>query len=208
MKIFNDLNVHEVSICQISKSEPDYKLLEKIVRYARFPVSFGGGIRDVDVAQRLISLGVEKLQLKQVWEHERIDLITSISERFGRVAVTQKVDIKPKGLFSFAGKSKSELTSIVNLNHLFGEVFVTDTKRENTRTGCNVDLLSQILGRVNTPVVFGGGIASYDELFRLLRQFPHCSFHAGSLFNYNRIGSVLPNFPTDSQFGELYETMN
>ena len=69
VKIFNDKGVDELCILDISASklnkEPNYKLLREIANEAFMPLSYGGGLKNLNQVKNIINMGFEKLYSTQ-----------------------------------------------------------------------------------------------------------------------------------------------
>ena len=67
VKIFNEKKADELIILDIYATtknyEPNYGLIDKIARESRMPICYGGGIKTLDQALHIFSLGVEKISL-------------------------------------------------------------------------------------------------------------------------------------------------
>jgi len=67
VRIFNEKEVDELIVLDIDATvhnrEPDYSLIRKIAVECRMPLCYGGGVRNVEQVDRIISLGVEKVAL-------------------------------------------------------------------------------------------------------------------------------------------------
>ena len=67
VKIFNEKEVDELIVLDIDATvknyEPDYKLIKDLAVQSRMPLCYGGGIKTVKQAVKIISLGVEKIAL-------------------------------------------------------------------------------------------------------------------------------------------------
>ena len=61
VKIFNEKEVDELMFLDIdaslTKTEPDFNLIEKIANECRMPLCYGGGVKSVEQAQKIIKLG-------------------------------------------------------------------------------------------------------------------------------------------------------
>ena len=70
VKIFNEKEVDELIILDIDATrqgrEPDYNLIEKLAYECHMPLCYGGGIKNVNTAQRIFSLGVEKIAISSI----------------------------------------------------------------------------------------------------------------------------------------------
>jgi hypothetical protein len=103
IKIFNDKEVDELVIFDIEASRfnrpINFELLENIASEAFMPIAYGGGIKTLDDAQKLFSLGIEKVVLNTS-AIENFDLIKKLVESYGSQSVVFCLDIKK----SFFGK--------------------------------------------------------------------------------------------------------
>ena len=67
VRIFNEKEVDELIVFDIDASvnvrEPDFKLIENLAKECRMPLCYGGGVKTLEQAVRLNSLGVEKISL-------------------------------------------------------------------------------------------------------------------------------------------------
>lgn len=64
VKIFNEQEADELILLDIDASrlgyEPDYLLIERIASECRMPLCYGGGVKSVEQAEKILKLGVEK----------------------------------------------------------------------------------------------------------------------------------------------------
>src|SRR5688500_12466206 len=65
VRIFNELEMDELCFLDIrvyaEKREPDYELLAQIAEECFMPLSYGGGIKTVEAAHRILTIGFEKV---------------------------------------------------------------------------------------------------------------------------------------------------
>ena len=82
VKIFNEKEVDELIVIDIDATvenrEPDYKMIENLANECRMPLCYGGGIKTVSQAQRILSLGVEKIAISSA-VFDNPELIKEIS---------------------------------------------------------------------------------------------------------------------------------
>ena len=64
IRIFNDKYVDELVIIDIdstkNKTEPNYSLLEKIAKEAFMPMTYGGGIKSLEMISKFLRLDLRK----------------------------------------------------------------------------------------------------------------------------------------------------
>ena len=67
VRIFNEKQVDELTVLDIDASvenrEPDYRMIENLAAECRMPLCYGGGVKTPEQAQRIFSLGVEKIAI-------------------------------------------------------------------------------------------------------------------------------------------------
>ena len=101
IKIFNDKEVDELVIIDIDattrKTGPDFNMLSRINREAFMPLGYGGGLRNKDDVQKILSLGYEKVIIDS-YAVENPDFIKQISDICGSQSIVICMDIK-KDLF-------------------------------------------------------------------------------------------------------------
>ena len=101
VKIFNEKEADELIVLDIDAaatvSGPDFAMIQKLAAECRMPLCYGGGIKTVEQARRIIGLGVEKVAISS----EAIsnpNLITEIAAEIGSQSVVVVLDVK-KSLF-------------------------------------------------------------------------------------------------------------
>lgn len=198
VRIFNDKEVDELMLLEITKTKagapPDFAFLEQIVSEAFMPVGYGGGVRSVDDARRLLRLGIEKISLNTAALVEPT-LVTRLRDAFGAQCVVASVDVKKKPfggweVFSHAGAKVREKDPLKLIDDLVkrgaGEVLVTAVHRDGTMGGMDRDLARMLDGRFDVPVVVAGGASGFDDMKATLAAGPHLSaLGVGARFVYH-----------------------
>ena len=71
VKIFNEKGADELVVLDIDASvngvEPDFGLISNLASECRMPLCYGGGIKNVEQAKRIIGLGVEKIAISSAF---------------------------------------------------------------------------------------------------------------------------------------------
>ena len=97
VRIFNDLEVDELILLEISSSgagrEPPFELLSDIAQECFMPLSYGGGISNIDQVRRLFALGVEKISLNTA-ALESETLIEQAASEFGSQSLIVSLDAR------------------------------------------------------------------------------------------------------------------
>jgi cyclase len=216
VKIFNDKEVDELVFLDIEvskkKHEPQFELIERIANEAFIPFAYGGGIKNIAIAKKILRLGAEKVILNS-YALENPNLIRELAEHFGNQSIVVSLDIRQNifgkyKLYGFSGSkrySANVLEFASNCESLgAGEIIVNSISREGTYTGFDIELIGLISSFVNIPIVALGGAASLSD-FRKAKEAGAHAVAAGSLFVYAKKNQgVLINYPKIKDLEELF----
>jgi len=205
VRIFNDKEADEICIYDINasnKNKVNFGLLENIASNARMPICYGGGIKSTSSAEKIFSLGVEKISIGEaLFDNEKI--ITDISKKFGSqsCAVTININynqtdnyfIKGKNYFYDKDQIIELLRKIVDLGA--GEIIINCIHRDGTLLGYDEELLSVIYDNTEMPFTFVGGASSKDNIMEISDKFNMIGLGVGSLFIYKgKRKAILINY--------------
>jgi cyclase len=210
VKIFNEKEVDELALLDIDATvenrEPSYDLLAEIITEAFMPIAYGGAIRTLEQARKLLAMGAEKILLNTA-AAEQPELVSEASRHFGSQSVVVVMDIKKQGLlrksdrvcFRRAKESLKEdpVQFARRMEDLgAGEILLQSVDRDGTRAGFDIDLIRNITQAVNIPVIASGGAASVEDLARAVHEGGASAVAAGSLFVFQgRHKAVLISYP-------------
>lgn len=211
IRIYNEKMVDEIVVLDITaskqKREPNYDLIYEMAAECFSPLGYGGGIQTFEQAQKVFSLGVEKVILNSAVETNP-DLITKLAEAYGSQSIVVSMEVKKKMFggqkITFRSAQNTVNESLVDFAKRMeklgaGELVVQDTDRDGTFEGLNRDLLKEIAVAVNIPVVGCGGASSVDDMTQTIESTGISAAAAGSIFSYrdNDPRSILINYPTE-----------
>ncbi|MFD2532966.1 AglZ/HisF2 family acetamidino modification protein [Gracilimonas halophila] len=217
VKIFNEKEADELMVIDIDASvegnEPDYQLIKNIAAECRMPLCYGGGVKNVEQAQKIINLGAEKVALSSSLVDD-IELVTKIGRVIGNQSVVAVIDIKKKGLFKKQEVHIHNATKSTGLNPVdfavelankgVGEIVINSVDQDGVMEGYDYTLIEKIKSQVNIPVTALGGASSLDDIEELIRKFGVIGAAAGSLFVFKGVyKAVLINYPNPEQKLEL-----
>jgi cyclase len=176
IKIFNDKEVDELILLDIKVSkfnlEPNFNLIEKIAGECFMPLCYGGGIRNIDQASKLFSLGIEKISI-QTQAFVNIDLISQVAKIYGSQSVAISIDVK-RNIFgkimmyetSSRKFSKRNLDEFIDqcIDSGVGEIILNSIDDEGTMEGMNLDLIANYAKKIKVPLIVGGGVGSMKDI--------------------------------------------
>ena len=217
VKIFNEKSVDELIVLDIDatvhRRSPDYTLIEKLANESRMPLCYGGGIKNVGQAERIINLGVEKVCLSSAII-QRPGLIVDLADAIGRQSVVAVLDVK-KSLFRQYevyinnGKAKVKGT-VVDWIEKFqdsgvGEILFNSIDLDGMLSGYDLNFAKSVCSHLKVPVTYLGGAGSLNDIAELVENFGVIGCAAGSLFVFKgKYRAVLINYPS---FEEKYLLM-
>jgi imidazole glycerol-phosphate synthase subunit HisF len=207
VRIFNELEVDELCFLDIRATvmerEPHYELLQQISDECFMPLSYGGGIKTFEQAQKLFSCGFEKIILNTV-AYNNPQLIKKLSEYYGSQAIVVAIDVKKNWLgtyytasFSGTKKEKDPVQWAQQVALLgAGEILLTSIDREGTWSGFDFSITNKIVEAVNIPVIAHGGAGHENHIKEIIEKAGVSAVAAGSMFVYQKKDmGVLVNFP-------------
>lgn len=220
VKIFNEKEADELMVLDIDASvngaEPDYKTIAHLAAECRMPLAYGGGVRNVDQARRIISLGVEKVSISSA-AIERPALISEIADAIGSQSVVVVLDVRKKLLGGHevythngqraTGRSPLELAREAESRGA-GEIVVNSIDRDGEMKGYDLALAAKLRDTAKVPLTVLGGAGSLVDIGKLITQCGTVGAAAGSLFVFKgAYRAVLINYPTPAQKDELLATL-
>lgn len=216
VKIFNEKNVDELVLIDIDATiknlEPNYKLIERVAIESRMPLCYGGGIKTLDQAKKIISLGVEKVAISS----EAIsnpNLISQIARFLGSQSIAVVLDVRQIDsqfyVFTNNGSKNTNINAIDMAAKIrdsgAGELIINSIDRDGTMVGYDLDLISEVHSMVQIPMTAIGGAGNLEHINLLFNRCGIMGAGAGSLFIYKGpYKAVLINYPDRAQRDLLF----
>lgn len=176
VRIFNDMEVDEIVLLDISATpehkHPQLNLLQDIAAEALFPMAYGGGVKDLDVAQKIIESGYERIVVNTACSTHS-DFVARMCNELGSSTVVGSMDVKShwlrgESVFVSGGRKvvkPSVLDWAKRIEDLgVGEIMVNVIERDGEMTGYDLDLIRRISNSVSVPVIACGGAQSFQEM--------------------------------------------
>jgi imidazole glycerol-phosphate synthase subunit HisF len=218
IRIFNEKYVDELVFLDITASrnrtEPDYDLIARIAGECFMPLCYGGGIRTLEQARRIIACGVEKIAVNSM-AIERPQLLSDLSQELGASSVVAAIDVKRDmfGRQRVYHPGRRRVTRLDPVQHAkacvaagAGEVFLNNVDRDGQYCGLDTGLIARVSAQVRVPVIACGGAASLADM-RTAVDAGASAVAAGSIFVfYGPHRAVLINYPDYTSIRELFQS--
>jgi cyclase len=211
IRIFNDKEVDELMILDITASRegrsPAFDLIRDFAGECFMPVSYGGGIRSVQDAHRILALGVEKVVINTMALREP-GLISEASRQFGAQAVVVSIDARKRllGGYEVVTAGGTEHSGFEPASHArrmvelgAGEILINSVDRDGTRDGYDVALVRRVADAVPVPIIACGGAGTLQHLSEVVTAGHASAVAAGSMFVFHgKHRAVLISYPSRS----------
>jgi cyclase len=210
VKIFNEKEVDELIVVDIDATregrEPNYGLIENLASECRMPLCYGGGIKTVKQAQRIFSLGVEKVAVSSI-AVKNPDIITEMASKVGSQSVAVVLDIKKKllgshyELFTHNGNKSTGIDPVKFVVQMekagAGELVINSIDRDGMMNGYDQTIIDKIRELTDLPMTVMGGVGSLDDIGNMVRKHGIIGAAAGSYFVFKgKYRAVLINYPS------------
>jgi cyclase len=221
VKIFNEKEVDELIVLDIDATvenkEPNYEMIKNLATECRMPFCYGGGIKTVEQAKKIIELGAEKIAISSAAIND-LTLIKKIGNSIGVQSVVVVVDVKKRSIllggsydiYINNGKIKSKFTLnefIEQLNHIeVGEIVINSIDNDGTMKGYDDVLISLFREKTNFPITALGGAGNLLDIKMLISKYKIIGAAAGSLFVFKgKYKAVLINYPNREEKSRLFK---
>ncbi|WP_143883979.1 AglZ/HisF2 family acetamidino modification protein [Chryseobacterium binzhouense] len=222
VKIFNEKEVDELMVIDIDATvegrEPDFEMIKNIAVECRMPFCYGGGVKSVAHAKKIISLGAEKVAISAA-ALQNTKLLKDIADAVGIQSVVVVIDIKKKKFFggyeivTHNGKKTADVKLerfLAELNEIgIGELVINSVDEDGKMNGYDFKLFDIIRKETDMPMTILGGAGSIDDIRVAIERYQTIGVSAGSLFVFKgKYRAVLISYPSINERWDLYQLKN
>lgn len=214
LKIFNRKGIDEMAVLDISASkkglEPDFELLTDMASEAFMPLSYGGGIKNIEQVRKLLAIGYEKVVLNTALVEDE-NLVKEAVALAGSQSVVASIDAKlVKGEYKCAicdGTKIIDMTPVELAKHAqelgVGEIFLNSIDNDGMMSGYDTALIKSVADAVTIPVTACGGAGGIGDLKKALEDGHAHAAAGGSMFvYYGKLKAVLITAPSERELTE------
>ncbi len=146
------------------------RAVEAILEAVSVPVQLGGGIRSLKDVERWIEAGVSRIILGTVAVTQPEIVLEAARLWPEQIAVS--VDVRGGKVATQGWTESSDLDAVTVAKRFedagVGALIITDIDRDGTVMGFNIEAFGAIADAVAIPVIAAGGLASVDDIIRLM----------------------------------------
>jgi len=211
VRIFNDKEVDELVFLDVTatleKSPPKFDLINDIATECFMPFGYGGGIHDIETANRILKMGSEKIVLNSAARD--LSLIREAADIFGSQSVVVSIDVKrsmrgKSVVYTHSGTINTKLDPVQFAMDVesagAGEIFLNSIDRDGSMAGYDIPLVKSVTESVNIPVVACGGAGTLTHFQEAILKGGASAVSAGSMFVFHGPHrAVLINYPTQDE---------
>ncbi len=148
---------------------PNLATVEKIIKNTKLFTELGGGIRTMEVIDRYIEIGVDRVILgtaavedenfvKRATEKYGNKIAVGVDVRDGFVAIKGWTQLSQFTCFDFCEKMQSLGVETI---------ICTDISKDGAMQGTNIELYGELSKRFNIQIIASGGVSSIDDVKKL-----------------------------------------
>ena len=196
IKVYDARDVDELLLVDITATqqgaEPDCTSVSGFADECFVPFTVGGGVKSVEQIQRLLRAGADKVAINTA-AYGSPHLVEQACGRFGAQCVVASIDARRHGdgtyhCYSHCGTVATSERPDVWARELekrgAGEILITSIDRDGTMEGYDLELIRQVVGAVNLPVIASGGAGNYEHMRQAIQEAGASAVAAASLFHF------------------------
>lgn len=158
-----------------SHSDRNLKVIEEICKSVIIPVEFAGGVRSLEDAERMFSLGVARVVVSTIVIENRNEF-KRILDKFGSKKIVVALDVTDNEIVIRGRQVKTGIAVLTLAKELKSEgverFVVTDVSRNGMLSGPNIDLSRILAEETGAKITHSGGIRNKDELMDMQKLVP------------------------------------
>ena len=197
-KHYSENGADEICFLDISASLENRDTMVNVVKKTAnevfIPLTVGGGISSIENIQSLLKAGADKVSINSAAINNP-NIIKQSSEYFGNQCIVVAVDAKRIDndwyVFSHGGTKNTGIFALDWINKAqelgAGEILLTSMDKDGTKSGFDINLLSEVSKFVTVPVIASGGVGKLEHFYEGINKGKANALLAASVFHFNEI---------------------
>ena len=208
INIFNDYAVDEIIILDIFATiskKINYNLLKNLTEEAFFPMSYGGGINNIDDAKKLINIGFEKIIINNQF-NKNSQIIKKCVTEFGSQSVILSLDLIYENNHYYIYDHINKKINRIKIQDLFlviedlgvGELMICCVDKDGTMSGFDNNLIDIIKNKISMPLIYKGGLKTYNDIKIILNKNVDAISSSSLFIMKKKDGGIVLNYPSEN----------
>ena len=194
--IYSDHGADEICFLDITASNENRNIILDIVKKTAqkisVPLTVGGGVRNLEDINILLSSGADKVSINTAAVMET-NIVKKSAEKFGSQCIVVAVDAKKTNtdkweVFTHGGRNRTgkDVLNFVKKVETrgAGEILLTSMDRDGTKKGYDLDLTKKVANFINIPVIASGGVGNLEHLYQGIKIGNANAVLAASIFHF------------------------
>jgi len=160
---------HIVDLSNALGEGDNFNIIKKIIEKTNIKAQVGGGIRDLEKAKRLISIGVKRIVISTKALDE--NFLRRILKILGKERIAIGIDAYKDFLVVKGWKEKTKVNvwDFIDKIKKIGIKWIiyTDVLRDGTLKGVNLNNLKKLYKFKDLNIIFSGGISSLEDIKKI-----------------------------------------
>ncbi len=195
VRVYNLRQVDELILLDISATNNnkkiDLELVNEVSNECFMPLTFGGGITNIEDISSLLKAGADKVCINTAATKD-LKFIENACKIFGSQSIVVSVDykiIKNKiNIFSNSGEVNTNLKLEDYLIQLeekgVGEIILTSIDRDGTMIGYDINTINLASKILKIPLIASGGAGDFENMLELVKQTNVSALAAASIYHF------------------------
>lgn len=175
--------------------EPSYDTLRNIAKSIFIPLTFGGGIKCLDTAEKAFENGADKITLN-THALEKPILIDNLAKKYGSQSVSINIQIKKIKnkwkIYKCFGREIVDINVYDWIDNVIsrgaGEIILTSIDYDGTLKGIDEKLVDFIdKKKISIPILYSGGIRNNEDINRIMKKNYFDGILISSAFHYKKL---------------------
>lgn len=168
-----------------------FEFISYLSKKCFMPLSFGGGLNNIDQIQKVLSSGADKFVVNTA-AFESPNLISECPKKFGSQSVVVSIDCLKVGddyeVMVEGGQKNTGLTplewSLEVQKRGAGEVLINSIDRDGIGSGYDAELFRPIVNSLEIPVIICGGAGRVEHFSKGFNEIKPHALAAANIFHF------------------------
>tara|TARA_Y100000741_G_C18251213_1_gene557376 strand:- start:1256 stop:1996 length:741 start_codon:yes stop_codon:yes gene_type:complete len=163
------------SVASLYSRDAIFELLKLATKNIFIPLTVGGGINSVEMANEYFSSGADKIFVN-TGAVNNPSLINILVDRFGSANIcvsieAKRIDDNNWNVFTSSGRDNSNINVLdwvkESTERGVGEILITAVDNDGFENGFDYDLIDNVLDVTHIPIIASGGFGRLEHLEKL-----------------------------------------